>query len=560
MKKILSLTVLLLSINSLIVTAQSPVIKWQKTIGGAADDSLTTIVATADGGFIVSGYSNSGISGNKTQSPISNSFDYWIVKLNSTGDVLWDKTIGGVRTDKDPVVIPTSDGGYLVGGTSNSDSSGNKTEYDINDSYDYWVVKLDADGNVLWNNTIGGIQLDVLVSLAQAADGNYILGGYSYTIGDRKYDKTDGNRGSSLWADYWVVKLNSTGDRVLWNKVYGGKNEDILTSMVPTKDGGYMLGGYSYSPDEFEKSESFLGNDDYWIVKIDGNGNKVWDKIYGGSLSDYLTSISSTKDGGCIIGGYSNSPASFNKTGTFRGSMDYWILKTDSSRNVQWDKSYGGRLGDYLSSVQQTADGGYLVGGTSNSSAGGGKTENSKGLQDYWILKLNKKGGLVWNKTIGGTKIDRLSVIKELSSGEYILGGTSNSPVSGDKTDPTVGGTGQNDFWILRMSTNPTASQQPAQPVVSAVITNNAALDLKKLWMQATPNPTKGQVTVSYASLENVAATLIIYDNNGKTILQKSLAAGKSSFQLDLSKQAPGTYYAVLNCNNSSVTRVIVKE
>jgi len=303
MKKIITLTAILLSINSAFVYAQTPVIKWQKTIGGSNDDSLTTIVPTADGGFIVAGYSNSNVSGNKTQNSISNSFDYWIVKLNSTGDVQWDKTIGGIRTDKDPAIIPTSDGGYLIGGTSNSDSSANKTEYDINDSYDYWVVKVDANGNVQWDNTIGGIQLDVLVSLAQSPDGNYMLGGYSYTIGDRKYDKTDGNRGSSLWADYWVVKLNTAGNKVLWNKVYGGKNEDILTSMQQTKDNGYILGGYSYSPNEADKTEDFLGNDDYWIVKIDNNGNKLWDKVYGGSLSDYLTSISQTSDGGYILGG-----------------------------------------------------------------------------------------------------------------------------------------------------------------------------------------------------------------------------------------------------------------
>ena len=556
--KILSLTVLLLCVSIVIVSAQTPVITWQKTIGGSGDDSLVSIVPTADGGFIVSGYSNSNKSGDKTQNAVSNSFDYWIVKLNSSGNVLWDKTIGGIRTDRDPIIIPTADGGYLIGGTSNSDLSADKTESDINDSYDYWVVKVDANGNVQWDNTIGGIQLDVLTTLAQSPDGNYILGGYSYTIGDRKYDKTDGNRGSSLWADYWIVKLNSDGTRILWNKVYGGKNEDILTSMEQTKDNGYILGGYSYSNAEFEKSEDFLGNDDYWLVKIDGNGNKLWDKIYGGSLSDYLTSLDQTKDGGYILGGYSNSPVSFDKTQTFKGTTDYWIVKIDSSRNVQWNKTFGGRLGDYLSSVQQTADGGYIIGGTSSSKASATKSESSKGKEDFWILKLNKRGRGLWDKTIGGSKSDKLSVIKELSKDEFILGGTSNSAVSGDKTDATVGGTGQNDFWIVRLSANAAAQQQVTEQPANVVNTNSAAINLKKLLMQATPNPTKGVVTVNYSSVEN--ATLMVYDNNGKAVFQTSLAGGKSTYQLDLSKQATGTYYAVLTCNNTSVTRIIVKE
>src|ERR1051326_5181003 len=239
--KIKSLSLLIILLTGIAFTyAQTPSIVWQKTIGGNGDDSLVSILPTADGGFIVSGYSNSNVSGSKTQNSINNSIDYWIIKMTSNGRIQWDKTIGGVRTDKDPVVIPTLDGGYLIGGTSNSDSSGNKTENDINDSYDYWVVKVNKSGNVQWNNTIGGIQLDVLTSLAQVPDGSFMVAGYSYTRGDKDFDKSDPNRGSSLWPDYWMVHLDKKGKKVLWNKVYGGKNEDILATMKPASDGGYF--------------------------------------------------------------------------------------------------------------------------------------------------------------------------------------------------------------------------------------------------------------------------------------------------------------------------------
>jgi len=559
--KTLSLTIIL-TVSIALAYSQAPTIKWQKTLGGTKDDSLVSIIPTSDGGFIVSGYSNSDISGNKTQNSIGGTVDYWIVKLSRSGAVQWDKTFGGIRIDRDPFVITTLDGGYLVGGTSDSDTSATKSEEEINDSYDFWVIKLDANGNKQWDNTIGGIQLDALVSMIQRSDGSYMLGGYSYTRGDdRAYDKSDPNRGSSLWPDYWLLKLTLNGQKIKWNKVYGGKNEDLMTSMKATRDGGYVLGGYSYSDADYEKTEPFLNNNDYWIVKVDKDGNKLWDKVYGGNLSDYLTSLAVTADGGCILGGYSNSPISFNKTEAFKGITDYWLVKIDSSRNVQWDRTLGGTLGDYLSSVQQTADGGYIVGGTSNSNSSTTKTENSKGAQDYWIMKLDAQGQELWDKTIGGSKTDKLSVITEISAGEYIIGGTSNSPISGDKTDNAIGGTGQNDYWIVRhTSRTGGAAKESAEPQSLNTITKSNNIEVRKLAMQATPNPTTGLVNVNYSATENTKLTLLVYDNSGKTIIKTTLPAGKNVYQLDLTKQARGTYYALLSSSNSSVTRIIVKQ
>ena len=218
--------------------------------------------------------------------------------------------------------------------------------------------------------------------------------------------------------------------------------------MRPVKDSGYILGGYSYSQGENDKTDTFIGNCDYWIVRIDANGNRKWDKTIGGINSDYETDVQQTIDRGFILGGYSNSPVSFNKTETRKGVLDYWIVKTDSNGVVKWDKTYGGTKGDYLSSIAQTADSGYIMGGTSSSNISSDKSENSKGLEDYWIVKLDSAGKIVWDKTYGGSRVDRLSVIKEISRDEYIIGGTSNSPVSGDKTDKTVGGKGFNDYWI----------------------------------------------------------------------------------------------------------------
>ena len=556
--KIKSLSfILCLSVATIAVFAQTPVIRWQKTIGGNYNDSLVSIIPTYDNGFIISGHSNSNISGSKTENSLG-TYDYWIVKLNGQGKIEWNKTLGGAGVDRDPVIIQTGDGGYVVGGTSISNISGNKTEDAINGSDDYWVVKIDSKGTVLWDNTIGAVQKEELVSIVEdPIERTLRVAGNSYT-NYANFDKTINNRGSSLWSDYWFLKLDGKG-KVLSDYLFGGGNEDILTTMRPVKDSGYILGGYSYSQGENDKTDTFIGNCDYWIVRIDANGNRKWDKTIGGINSDYETDVQQTIDRGFILGGYSNSPVSFNKTETRKGVLDYWIVKTDSNGVVKWDKTYGGTKGDYLSSIAQTADSGYIMGGTSSSNISSDKSENSKGLEDYWIVKLDSAGKIVWDKTYGGSRVDRLSVIKEISRDEYIIGGTSNSPVSGDKTDKTVGGKGFNDYWIIRMST-----AKNAKPAKQTSSLNNAVaantLNINKLSMQASPNPTKGLVTVTYSASGSKNISLAVYGNNGKTVLNRDLPSNKSTYTLNISQQAAGVYYVVLTSDKSTVTRVIVKD
>lgn len=554
--KLLLLTLIICSCASFTM-AQVPTISWQKTIGGTDNDSLCWIVPTADGGFIASGKSKSNISGNKTQNSFANTFDYWVAKLNSSGRVVWDKTLGGTSLDLDPVVIQTKDGGFLVGGRSKSDSTGaTKTENAINESFDYWVIKLDKKGNYQWDNTIGGIQFESLAGLVQATDGGYLLAGIAHS--GAGYDKSQENRGSNLWPDYWLVKLDRKG-KVKWNFEFGGGNEDVLTCAIGTRDGGYILGGYSYSPAEYDKTDSFIGNCDYWIVKVDANGQRQWDKIYGSNLSDYQTSIAQTSDGGYILGGYSNSPAGFNKSGNFKGVTDYWIVKVDSLGNEQWDKTLGGSLGDYLTSIIQTSDKGYLAAGYSSSNISGSKSENSKGLEDIWLTKLDSTGKLVWDKTFGGSLSDKPANITELSTGEYILGAASNSPVSGDKTDATIGGSGLNDFWILRLTTAAAVAKQSTQTAQSITLNNSTPI-VRKLFVNISPNPATDYALVSYTVTDDSKAYLTVYDNNGKVILRSSLSGSTGTQSINISKLAKGSYYFVVSSGKSSVTKTVVKE
>ncbi len=417
-----------------------PVLQWDKTIGGNDDDNIRFLQQTSDGGYILGGFSYSNTSGDKTDDS-KGSADYWVVKLDASGNKEWDKTIGGSSDDFLRSLQQTSDGGYILGGYSTSNTSGDKTE-DSKGDQDYWVVKLDAGGNKVWDKTIGGNDYDALFSLQQTADGGYILGGYSLSnISD---DKTEDSKG---YYDYWVVKLDAGGNK-MWDKTIGGSDLDALLSLQQTTDGGYILGGYSNSPGSGDKTEDSKGDQDYWVVKLDAGGSKVWDRTIGGSDFDGLFSLQQTADGGYILGGYSQSNISGDKTEDNKGNGDYWVVKLYDSGTKMWDKTIGGSNTDVLNSLQHTTDGGYILGGYSYSGISGDKTEDSKGAQDYWVVKLDAGGSKEWDKTMGGSSADVLYSLQQTGDGGYILGGYSYSGISGDKTEANKGGM---DYWVIKL-------------------------------------------------------------------------------------------------------------
>ena len=415
-------------------------IQWQRTFGGSGSDLPSSIEQTSDGGYVVGGYSLSGISGDKTDSSMGSS-DCWIVKLDSLGSIQWQKTIGGSGSDG-ASVQQTSDGGYIIGGYSNSNISGHKTEDSKGDN-DYWILKLNSLGEIQWQKTIGGSDSDLLMTTQQTIDGGYILGGRSRS--DSTGDKTENSRGS---YDYWVLKLDTSGI-IQWQKTIGGSKGDYLQALKQTMDGGYILSGYSSSDSTADKTEnSYGGNADYWVVKINSSGEIQWQNTIGGDSFDILLDVLQTSDGGYFLGGYSMSGISGEKTDSSKGFYDYWLVKLDSLGTIQWQKSIGGSGWDYLYSSQQTSDGGYILGGYSDSDISGDKTDSSRGDVDYWIVKIDSAGMIQWQKTIGGDAMDILNSIQQTSDGAYALSGYSYSGISGDKTDSSRGGA---DFWVVKL-------------------------------------------------------------------------------------------------------------
>jgi len=296
----------------------------------------------------------------------------------------------------------------------------------------------------MWDKRFGGNDDDFLYSIQQTSDGGFILGG-------RSSSGISGDKTQAMWGscDYWIVKTDSLGNKQ-WDKNFGGTAVDWLTSIKQTRDGGYILGGYSVSGIGGDKSQGSWGGTDFWIIKTDSLGNKQWDKDFGGIDADNLYSIQQTKDGGFIFGGYSWSGISGDKTQPNQGSWDYWIVKTDSLGNKQWDKDFGGSIDDWFTTIQQTSDNGYIFGGHSQSGISGDKTQPTWGLYDYWIVKTDSLGNKQWDKDFGGDDLDELFSIQQTDDDGFILGGFSRSGISGDKSQPTWGGLYDTDYWIIK--------------------------------------------------------------------------------------------------------------
>ena len=432
-----------------ISNAQSPIIEWQNTIGGTLGDFNQKILTTLDGGYLLVNQSYSNISGDKSENELG-AGDFWLVKLNALGAIEWENTIGGTSDDFcfDAKQLP--DGSFVVGGRSSSNISADKSEnrLGLSTTSDAWIIKLDAFGNKIWDNTIGGNQSDNIKSIALTEDGGFMLLGNSSS--GISIDKTTPAYGL---GDIWLVKLDSNGT-VLWDKSFGGAGLDFGTQIISTADGGYIIASSSDTGISDSKFVPNVGGTDYWIIKIDANGNQIWQQVYGGTSEDNLINIIQTNDNGYILAGRSHSPASGVKSeNNFGvGGDDFWIVKIDSVGGLQWENTIGGTSYESISSVHQNVMGEYLVVGSSTSLISGDKTEDIIGpyevFSDNWILKLDILGNIIWQKVIGGNENDYTvsSVLND--DGSLVVAGYSYSPATDYKNENPIG---LSDIWVYKM-------------------------------------------------------------------------------------------------------------
>lgn len=442
--KLLLVLAIILSFASQRVQAQIlPVRQWDKTYGGTGYDQLNCLITTADGGFIAGGLSDSGRNGDKTQASKGVS-DFWIVKLDSSGNKRWDRSLGGPGGDYLKTIKQTSDGGYLLGGWSESGSGADKSQAALGWD-DFWVVKTDTAGRKIWDRTYGGSSHDFLYGLHETPDGNYLLAGMSDS--PQSADKSSNNYGTN-GKDFWLLKIDTLGNR-LWDKTIGSNQDDVLTAFLPCADGGFLLGGTSGPGAGGDKTHLGFGLEDYWIVKVDANGNVLWEKTFGGPGTDYLGALEQTADGGFLVGGSSDSGIGGDKSQASKGNYDFWILKLDANGTKIWEKTLGGPGVDKLTSIKQTHDQRFLLAGNSHSGAGGDKTSGNYGISDFWLVKVDTLGNKIWEKNYGSFRTDELNALQVLPKDALVVAGASDSDGNGIKTSFSKG---NYDFWILKLN------------------------------------------------------------------------------------------------------------
>lgn len=401
-------------------------VDWSKHYGGSKSDAANDMQRTADGGFIVAGYSRSSdqdLTGNKGLS------DYWLVKLDSVGTLEWQQNYGGADNDIATSVLQTDDGGYIVAGGTVSFDGHVTGNHGLEDA---WVLRLDSQGNIFWKKAYGGTLNDRAESIQPTSDGGFILSGYSQSSNGDLND----NKGE---FDYWVFKINASGN-LLWQKNLGGSLSDYAFDAMETTDGGFLVVGSSFSNDgDVPGNQGFY---DYFIVKLTSSGSLAWAKSYGGSGEERAYGVALTP-GGAIIAGTSNS-ANGNVPGNF-GGYDYWVTKISDDGSLLWSKNLGGSFEDRALAITAKADGGALVSGlsaSSNMNVGG-----NYGSKDAWLINLDASGQMIWEKNLGGTLDDRFFVVMELVDGGYACAGfaaSSNNDLSGNF--------GEQDMWVVRLS------------------------------------------------------------------------------------------------------------
>ena len=405
---IISIALITLAVN---LFAQAPDTLWTKTYGGTGSDVGHSVRQTLDGGFIITG------------SHPYNNRSVWLIKTDIYGDSLWTQTYSGSSAAEGYSVQQTQDGGYIVAGLIWTSAARRS---------DVYLIKTDANGNMIWWRAYGGSDEDQGNSVQQTFDGGYIVAGFTYSFG-------------AGGEDVYLIKTDANGDTI-WTRTYGGSQGDGAYCVQQTPDSGYIICGYT--------------NFDVYLLRTDAFGNILWTRTYGGNGGDYGNSLDQTTDGGFIIAGHSGSYSN--------NWSDVYLLKTDSLGNQQWYRIFSASQYDNRGEeVQQTSDGGYIIVG-----------HTFRGdYSDLYVIKTFPSGYAEWTQTFGGNLADLGYSVAQTFDNGYVLCGRTDS----------YGHGGSADVWLIRLEGELVLTLTPQLPIT--IPASGGSFDFEALAANGTPNP-----------------------------------------------------------------------
>jgi hypothetical protein len=457
--------------------------------------------------------------------------------------ITFEKGHGGSGTDSGRSIEFTSDGGYITAGHTTTNSVG---------FADLFVVRTDAYGDTLWTKKYGGNGVEAGFTIQKVSDGNYIIAGYSTSY-------------SNGTEDALLMKIDEAGS-VIWQKTYGGTYHDRIEAAYQTADGGIIMVGNSNSA----PSTSV----DVYLIKADAQGNEVWSKRFGGSAYDSGNMVQPTSDGGYIIIGQTMSFGS--------GAGDYWMIKTDASGNMQWDKTFGGPNIDEGKNIRQTADGGYIITGDTDS--------YGMGNSDIYLIKTDGSGNVQWSKTFGGTAKDVSKMVEPTPDGGYIIAGITRSfglvnpdawiiktNASGDSTWTRMYGSWDHehlyairptpDGGYIGVGHSDSYAEEDYEQVYMLKLDGNGnttvgiedepfAVNIMNVY----PNPTNGPFEVEIDLNGAPSAEIRLINASGQTVMQERIENNNGTFhkKLDLAGFSKGIYLLGVTVNDQRSTRKIM--
>ncbi len=488
----------------------TPPLVLSKSYGG----NIYSMELTSDGGIIAVGEKDG---------------DGYVIKIDPKGAIEWTKNYGNDDYNTFYRVTQTRDSGYIVAGRYN---------FDQHESYfdGLWVMKLDSLGNIVWERKTSNNINDIITKVMELENGNIVISTTEHQMLSSTNPKV---RFQIIKPDQSYIETGNS---------YGGSCKDVITDFLETEEKGLIMAGYSCSNDGDVSGNN--GLDDGWVMKVDSLGEIIWSNLYGSDENDRLNSISKTNDGGYIVAGSTVSWKVYEG-----GGDEYWILKLDKDGNVEWERRFGTKGDDVAIKAFETEDGNFIVAGYSDNKYR--INGNNYGLKDYWLLKFNKKGWIVWASNYGGKGEDIPFSIIESGNGQYVMGGRSSSKSYDiDTTD------WQGNFWVMKIEDNNFVQKIGVSDSVFSIVEPQTSLLYNETNIQFTihPNVTSNTANVTLKLTESGVTSLELFDSQGRrldALLTGYQTIGHKELQIDVSQYPSGRYFLKLITPTISRTEII---